>query len=170
MLVGLTFGICIGIKNSTTFTAINLTDKTIVAIFSGGNFFTHFICNILKYLFISFIILFINNFPYIRFLTNFIFAYLCFSLALDIIILICNFGLAGILFCLFYFLFSVFFIFLLIMISIMCRLSCDCNGNSSKFCCYPYRNIFLTILVMSATVLIFSLLCKIFANFIIIIV
>ena len=100
IIVGVALGLCVAINNTTNFTIINLTDKTIVAIFSGGSFFSFFIANALKYLFFVFLILIVNNFSYIRFLSYFLFGYMSFILVVDCIIIISLFALKGILFCL----------------------------------------------------------------------
>lgn len=169
--IGVALGLCVGISNLSNFTFINLSDKTLVAIFSGGSFFEFFISNLLKYAFYIFLILVINNFTYVRWLSYFIFAYLSFILIVDALILISLFSLKGILFCLLgYLVINLLLILLLVIISVMCKLSCDCNGNSSKFCCYPYKNIVLIFLFVCILLLLLSCITKITSNFIVIII
>lgn len=171
VIIGVVFGICVSLNNLSNFTIINISDKTIISIFSGGGFLPFILSNILKYLFLVFLILIINNFSYIRFLSFLIFGYLAFLLSMDSVIIISIFNIKGLLYCLLgYILINLLLIFTLIGISIMCRLSCDCNGNSSKFFCYPYKNIILFILFEMFLILLLGLISYIFTNFIVIIV
>lgn len=171
IIVGVALGLCVGLNNCNNFTVININDKTIVAFFSKGSFFNFFICNVLKFLFLEFLILILNNFSFVRFICYLVFGYLSFILVVDCIIIICLFGLHGTLFCfLGYLLINLAIIAMLVVVSLLCKISCDCNGNSSKFCCYPYKNIFCVSLIIGVLILLLGIIAQIFSNFIVIIV
>lgn len=167
---GFVLGLFLGLNNIANLSAINLNDQTIVVIFSSGNILSHLICNVLKYAFFIFLILTLNNFPYIRFLSHIVLLYLSFCLIFDCVIIVSMCGLGGVLYCLFYTILCGILLFLLAIISALCKISCDSNGNSSKFCCYPYKNIVMICLIMFVLLLVLSIISKIFSNFLVIIV
>ncbi len=169
-LIGFSLGLCVGVRNASNFTFINISDKTIIAIFSGGSFINFLLKNVLKYLFFALLIMVINNFPMLSFLSYIFFAYLSFCLIINSIIFVHILGLKGFLFVIFYFLLTLVNLALLVVIFVMCRQQCLCCGNSSKFSCYPYKAIVIACIAMIISCLLLSLISLLFKNFIIIIV
>lgn len=168
-VIGLSLGICVGINNSSTFTFINISDKSVIAIFSGGNFLSCWIKVVLHYAFICLLILAINNFQWLSFINYILFSYLMFMLTVNISIIFCTLHLKSILYILLCYLpFNLVLLLLLCLLFLICNSTIVCN--KSKFVSYPYKiiiAILLTILVISILLI---LLSKIFSKFIIIII
>lgn len=170
LCVGILLGFCVGLNNSSNFTCINLFDKSVYSIFSGGGYFSFCICNILKYLFLLFLVLTLNNFQYLRFLCYALFCYLSFILTVDAIIIISIFSLKGLLFCLLgYLLCNLFLLLTLIAVFVICKTQVGCNMGCSKLFRYPYKTILFIGILALVSILLLGLICKIFCNFIIII-
>lgn len=169
IIIGLSLGICVGLNNAHTFTFINISDKSVIAIFSGGNFFDCFINTILHWAFLFFLILVINNFSFLTFLNYLLFAYLAFKFAVNVSIIFCTLGLKSVLYLLLcYIPFSLLFFLCLIFLFLICNNTINCG--TGKFKSYPYK-IFL---ILFCAILIFSILyvvlSRFFSKFIVIII
>lgn len=167
IVLGLSVGLCVGIKNISCYTFINLTDKIIQSFFTNCNWFSLFIKSIFKYLFYVIIVLVLCNFNFLSFLNYVLFAYLSFSLVLNSIIIASLCGLCGILYVLLcYFLFNFICIFLLVVVFLMCKCSANGCGSSNKFLSFPIKAISLTFLIIIIVLLIFSFVSLGFSHFI----
>lgn len=171
VVVGITLGICIGIKNASSFTFINCSDRIILSLFCDGSKLGFFVKKVLESLFIMALILVINNFSFLSFLNYILFGYLAFKLSLNSVILIYMLKLTGVLYVfLCYFLINIIIIFLYITVFLICKSSSDACGNSSKFSSYPYKAILIVFLLIVLLCAIMLLISSIFCNFISIII
>ena len=171
ILFGLLLGLCVGLNNINNFTFINCTDKSLIAIFSGGNFLSFFIRNTLKYLCFVFVILVLNNFNFVYIFNYLLIGYLAFSLAMNSAIVISLLGFKAVIYVICaYFPFLLLNILFLSLIFLTTKCASDSCCNSTKFSCYPIK----TIVVLSSCIVllcfILSLINLIFVNFIVIIV
>ena len=144
IVLGISFGICIAIKNISNFSFINCSDKIIISFFCGDKAISFFIKKILECLLVVLIILIINNFSILAFLNYMLFAYLSFRLTINSIILCNMLKLTGILYVLLcYFLINITILFLYILLFLICKTSGESCGSSSKIVNYPYKSILM---------------------------
>ena len=167
MILGFCVGLYVGLNNSSCYTLINLTDKSLLSFFTHHNWLLLFAKCVFKYLFYLIIILFLCNFNVLHFINYLLIAYLSFSIIFNTVIIASLCGLLGILYAILcYFLINILCLFLLIMIYMMCRLSaCSC-GCSNKFSSFPLKAIFVTFIILTVLLFLFCLLSSLFFNFI----
>ena len=169
IIAGISLGVCVGINNFSTFTFININDKSVAAIFTNKSFFDCWFKISLHYFLLVIILLIINNFSLLFFLNYLIFAYLFFRLTVDISVLFCVFHLQIFLYIfLCYLPINLMLIALLTLLFLICSSTFACHKN--KFETYPYKTIFIIIILILFLTLLFSVISKLFSKFIVIII
>lgn len=167
LVIGISFGCLVGLKNASCYNFINLTDKILFGFLSGKSFLYLFLRSLLYYAFLTIIILIINNFSFLTILDYFLFAYLSFNQIYNAII-ICNLlKISGVLYSILcYVPLKLAIIFLLITIFLLCKSSNDCGKCNSNFSTYPTKAILLSLFLIAILCLIFSLLTSFWLKFI----
>ena len=87
MVLGLSLGICVGIKNASCYSLFNLSDKIFLSYLTNRSFTYLFLRNVLYFTLWLVIILFVNNFSFLTLANYIVFAYLAFKSILNAIIL-----------------------------------------------------------------------------------
>ena len=167
LVVGISFGLLVGLKNVPCFNFINLTDKILLDFLSSKSFFYFFFRNILYYSFVIIIIFIVNNFSFLTILNYILFAYMAFNVVFNAIILCNLLKLSGIIYVFFcYVPLKLATIFLLVTIFLLCKSSTDCNKCSSGFLTYPTKAILLSLFLIVILCLVFSLLSSFWLKFV----
>ena len=171
VVLGVTIGLCIAIKNSDSFTFINCSDKIVLTFFCDGKSVAFFFKKILLCLLVVIGILLINNFSFLTFLNYVLFGYLSFRLAINCSIFCFNLGLTGLLYVLLcYLLVNILIIFMYIFLFLICKTSADICGGSSKIASYPFKAILFVYGIIVLLCFIMTLLFLIFSKFMTIII
>jgi hypothetical protein len=132
----------------------------------GENEFWFFFTQILKYIFISILILLLCNFSVLSIFVYPIFAYMSLKLITNCLIFWAMLNFCGVLFSIFYFIINLSIIFLFVIMFMLCKSSTNCSCSNSGFSNYPYKSILIIFSIIMILVVLLLIITLIFSNFV----